>query len=408
MLRKDKRAAAELFNFLSYTYFSTLQKSEESRKKFHFSHNFSLFFFFVRFLRTSSSRLRCAAAAAVSFEVKMWDRQLFIKLHNSKSIAQECKKRGFSDRFSSCLRSTRICWQLNFSVHQKVWSHASLCVTIYIRRISHFENLQKASTYAHFRGSVYLAAIRVHFHVATERARRVSFHTKFHVSSNYTAFTSEMKIDASRRALDEKKFDLYHEKKTHQDSLTYGVVERRRRHFRGGKCRIPIRRKQMTSERGRSCRRRRRRSPTFGREKINLAITLDYVFVLLRTLLIWEAKREKMGQIDLYLKQKQTLSHSRKNFSSCLFATNFQLLFGMTAFHISIGFTAFLVGCCVKKIREEKFFSFSLRVRKRPAHTCYIVVSGWLIDGTWRDKCIFFCFFGSLLWIIGGMFSSTH
>lgn len=48
-----------------------------------------------------------------------------------------------------------------------------------------------------------------------QQSARVASHftRKFHVSSNYTAFTSEMKIDASRAALDEKKFDLYHEKK---------------------------------------------------------------------------------------------------------------------------------------------------------------------------------------------------
>lgn len=86
MLRKDKRAAAELFNFLSYTSLSIHCKSRRRVENFHFSHNFSLFFFFVRFLR-SSSRSRCAAAA-VSFEVKMWDRQLFIKLHNSKYRAR--------------------------------------------------------------------------------------------------------------------------------------------------------------------------------------------------------------------------------------------------------------------------------------------------------------------------------
>lgn len=88
MLRKDKRAAAELFNFLSYTYISLHCKSRRRVENFSFFSQLFSFLLFVCFLRSSSSRLRCAAAIAVSFEVKMWDRQLFIKLHNSKYRAR--------------------------------------------------------------------------------------------------------------------------------------------------------------------------------------------------------------------------------------------------------------------------------------------------------------------------------
>lgn len=116
MLRKETSERAELFNF-------------SKSRNFHFSHNFFLIVRFYDLLRLLSHSL-LLLLCAVSFEVKMWDRQLFIKLHNSK----------YRTRISLYRSPTRICSQLNFFLKSFLRSSA-----IYISRITHSETF-KTST----------------------------------------------------------------------------------------------------------------------------------------------------------------------------------------------------------------------------------------------------------------------